>query len=130
MQSSGPLIGNRVGEGKETAVIKLIRAVLIFGVLFSAFIVIIILLFSEHIFYIYVHDQIVLDKMYQIMPAFITTLICYIFKDISQTIIIGLGLQEKTMYFNVISYILLGVPTTLLFTFYYGNVISGPWIGI
>ena len=129
MQSSGPLIGNRVGEGNETGVIKLIRAVLVFGVLFSVFIVVMILLLSEYIFYIYVHDQVVLDEMYKIMPVFIATLVWYIFKDITQTIIIGLGLQEKTMYFNVISYILLGIPTALLFTLYLENEHSGPWLG-
>lgn len=130
MQSSAPLIGNKVGEGNESGVIKIVNAVLLFGVFFSIFIVAVLLIFSKPIFYIYVHDENVLEKMYLIMPIFVLTLVCYIQKDISQAIIIGLGLQNMTMSHNILSYLLIGVPTSLVFTFYYDDIYSGPWIGI
>ncbi|CAI2366755.1 unnamed protein product [Moneuplotes crassus] len=127
MQSSSALIGNKIGEKDFAEGRRLIIAVMIFGILFSITISLILVMFSDWIFRLYVQDSDIIPVMYKIMPIFVCTLVCYIMKDISQTVIIGLGLQKKTVAFNILSFLLIGVPVSI-----YGLrwPYTGPWLGI
>lgn len=74
MHSSAPMIGNKVGEGDKEGVIKLIKAVIAFGIVFSVTMFVFLLLFSRFIFTIYANNTATQDNMTMIMPIFMLTL--------------------------------------------------------
>ena len=127
MQSSSSLIGNKIGEKDIAGAIKLIKAVILFGLLFSVLISLVVFIFSDFIFNVYIQDPEIISIMHKIMPIFLCSLMCYIMKDISQTVIIGIGLQKQTVAFNILSYFLIGLPISI-----YGLKwpYVGPWLGI
>ena len=130
IQSWASMIGNKIGEGWKESAIKLINAVMIFGFSFTAFSALLIFLFEDYIFIIYVSDEDVLEIMKIISNIFVFTLISYNLKDLFWWILFGLGLQSKTITFNICSYVFCGVPISLLWTFVFEWIYIGPWVGI
>lgn len=88
------------------------------------------MLFRDYIFLIYVTKESILDKMHQISNMFVVALASFLLKDVFCCILIGIGIQHKTMAFNVLSYVLLGTPLSIFCTFWLEWYYSGPWIGI
>ena len=130
IQSWASMIGNKIGEGCKQSATKLIRALMIFGFSFTAWSVVFIFTFRDYIFLFYVSDENILKKMKAISNFFLLTVISYNLKDLFSWILFGLGLQGKTITFNICSYVFWGVPISLLCTFYFEWIYVGPWVGI
>ena len=129
-QSAAPMIGNKIGEGCKISVRKLVNSCIFFWIIFTSVVTIILLLFGDIIYSLYTTNESIIDKMNKISIAFYITLIAFWFKHIFCCILIGIGLQNKTILFNILSYIVIGVPIWIFWTFYMGWIYEGPWLGI
>lgn len=123
-------IGNKIGEGSKVGAEKLINANLIFAISFSIFIIVFFHLFKSHLYFLYTTDPNTHEIMHKISIPFSFVLVGHMMKEVVSGILIGLGLQDKTMWFNISSYMLVGIPISAFWTFYLEWIYYGPWIGI
>ena len=130
MQSGSAMIGNKIGEGSKIGAQKLIDSVIIFGFTFTTLAISFLFLFKDYIFALYSTKESVIEKMNSIVYMYSIALACYMMKDSFCSVIIGLGLQGKTLTFNLLSYLQIGIPLSCFLTFYCGWTYSGPWTGI
>jgi multidrug resistance protein, MATE family len=129
-QSWSAMIGNKIGEGDKEGARKLINANNMFGGSFAIFITCGFYAFKPYLFSIYTTNPSILDKMDKISYAFSFSLAAYMIKEVFVSILIGLGLQRKTLVFNIWSYLLVGIPISIFWTFWLKWEYSGPWIGL
>ena len=129
-QSSGPMIGNKIGEKDFKGAMKLIHANIIFGMSFGFFVIIFILNFKTQVINFYVNDEEISKLMVIMLPYFCSTIYLTIYKDILIGIIIGLGLQSQTLKYTIASFILIYLPFLLILTFLLDLPAEGPWISL
>lgn len=103
-QSSGPMIGNKIGMGDYLGAKKIIKANIIFGIGFGLVMVSILYFFQNSIISFYVSDMMIFDTMKDMLPYFCMTLYLSIYKDILIGILIGLGLQNQTLRYTILSF--------------------------
>lgn len=130
IQSCSPMIGNKIGAGSKLGAQKLIKANMMLTVLYCITILIIFYAFRKYLFLMYVTKESILDKMMKISFTFSIAMVCHCTKDALSGILIGLGLQNKTLVFNIVSYLLFGIPLSIFCTFYLEWIYSGPWVGL
>lgn len=129
-QSSGPMIGNRIGMGDYAGALKIIRANIVFGLGFGFIVVAFILNFQDQVIRFYVTDEEIVNLMKDMLPFFCSTLYLTIYKDILIGILIGLGLQNRTLKYTMLSFVFIYMPCLILLTFYLGLPGKGPWISL
>ena len=115
------LIGNKIGEGNLQGARNMIKATVIIGV--SAIIL------GQIVFYL-VSLQFTNSEMLIIYPITSLALVTYCLSMLLVTILIGLGLQKSTMFFNIFSYVIFGIPISCYLTFHIGWIYYGPWLGL
>ena len=79
---------------------------------------------------VYTKSESVLEKMYKITPMFTANLFFYMMKEICVTLLVGIGIQKKTMTFNVVSYAVIALPISFYATFHLNLYYYGPWLGL
>ena len=129
-QSSGPMIGNKIGEADYAGALKIIKANIIFGICFGILVVWLLLNFQDSIIRFYVRDEEIVALMKTMLPFFWTTLFLSVYKDILIGILIGLGLQSQTLNYTILSFFCFYMPLCTSLTFKFGMPDSGPWISL
>lgn len=129
-QSSGPMIGNKIGAGDYDGALKIIKANIIFGLVFGLFVVGLILNFSDFVIRLYVSDEEIVQLMKDMLPFFCSTLYLTIYKDILIGVLIGLGLQNQTLNYTIISFFTIYMPCIYTLMFVLEMPGSGPWISL
>ena len=129
-QSAAPMIGNKIGEGCKESVRKLVNSCIFFCIIFVSIVTTSWILFGDIIYSLYTTKESIIDKMDKISIVFYLTQIAFWFKHIFCWILIGIGLQHKTILFNIVSYAIIGVPIWIFSTFYMNWIYCGPWLGI
>jgi len=129
-QSSGPMIGNKIGEQDYRGALKLIHANMIFGLAFGFSVVGLLYSFRHQVINFYVKDEEIAELMLVILPYFCVVLCMSIYKDILIGVIIGLGLQSETLKYTVFSFVCVYMPLLLTFTFVFEMTKQGPWVSL
>lgn len=126
-QSSGPMIGNKIGAGDLSGALKIIQANIIFGLTFGVLVIGLIFNFQDTVIRFYIRDEEIISMMKDMLPAFCLCLYLTIYKDILIGIIIGLGLQTQTLHYTIVSFFLIYLPSLGCLTFYFDSAGNGPW---
>ena len=115
------LIGNKVGERDIEGTRNMIKATTIVGG--------VLILISQIMFYL-ASLSFTSQETKTIYPIISLTLAIYLLNQLLVTILIGLGLQSKTVAANIMSYLLFGIPLSYYLTFHIKWIYYGPWIGL
>lgn len=65
-----------------------------------------------------------------LQPVMMVFLATFMLKDFQVGILIGLGVQKRTIGINLLSYFMIGIPISIHLTFNVGWEYYGPWIGL
>ena len=126
----GSLIGNKIGERRPESAKKIIESVLKFGLLYSIICIACFYMFRYWMYRFYTRNESVLEKMNKLTLVCVLNLFVNIMKDITTTILIGIGIQNKTVTFNIVSYAVVAIPISIFAIFYLKWAYTGPWIGV
>jgi MATE family multidrug resistance protein len=78
----------------------------------------------------YINDQIVIDKVADIMPVFACLLMFDSFQGVMVGVIKGCGYQKYGIYIAALSYWIVMLPACYICAFTYDLELKGIWIGI
>ncbi|CAI2365817.1 unnamed protein product [Moneuplotes crassus] len=130
VQALSPMITTEIREGNKKGAERIINTLILFGVVFTFISLLILHCFKHFIFYLYTPQESIIEKMDKIVYIYSLALALNNMKDTLVGVIIGLGIQNKTVAFNLVSYLLLGIPLSYYLSLSHHWTNSGPWLGI